>query len=77
MLKKEIGAYIASLRTDRGGEFTSNEFVDVILRNKGQVSNNRREHKTRGNRYRPRDGSVQNEGNGKHNLMALPLILMF
>ena len=27
-VEKEIDAYIASLRTDRGGEFTLNEFVE-------------------------------------------------
>jgi len=29
-VEKEIDAYIASLRTDRGGEFTSNEFVEFF-----------------------------------------------
>ena len=33
-VEKEIGAYIASLRTDRGGEFTSNEFVE-FCKNQG------------------------------------------
>ena len=33
-VEKEIGAYITSLRTDRGGEFTSNEFVE-FCKNQG------------------------------------------
>ena len=33
-VEKEIDAYIASLRTDRGGEFTSNEFVE-FCKNQG------------------------------------------
>lgn len=32
-LKKEIGAYIRCLRTDKGGDFNSNDFVEFCKAN--------------------------------------------